>query len=97
VQLRHELNPYQSSFTGLTYFAGFTWAIWNTRNKMRTQKIFPDKSLHVIQLGLSFVQKWKILMKTMEKAHEEKMVDLVLKFMEEFQPMNSNPSDVSVM
>jgi hypothetical protein len=38
---------------------------------MSIQKIFLDKPLDMVYLDLSFVQKWKILMKKLEKSKVE--------------------------
>jgi hypothetical protein len=40
--------------TSISCFAGLTWAIWKTRNKMVIQKTFPETSLDIVYLGLSF-------------------------------------------
>jgi hypothetical protein len=42
--------------TGLTCFATLAWAIWTTINKMCIQKIFPNKPIDIIFLGLPFIQ-----------------------------------------
>jgi hypothetical protein len=49
--------------TGLSYFAGMAPAIWKTRNSICMRKAFSDKLTDVIHLGMSFVHKWKILIK----------------------------------
>jgi hypothetical protein len=48
--------------TGLTYFTGIAWAIWNNRNKMCMSNRFPDSPMCVIYLAFSFIQKWRVLM-----------------------------------
>lgn len=83
--------------TGLSCFAGFAWAMWKKRNKMCIQKTFLDKPLDIIHPTLSFVQKWTILMKTLEKAQVEKMAKMVLKYTKGFKPLDSNLSDVGFM
>jgi hypothetical protein len=54
------------------------WAIWTTRNKMCTQKIFPDKPLDNVHLGLPYVHKWKILMKKREKGGDAELREKIL-------------------
>jgi hypothetical protein len=48
----------------------------------------------VIHQGLSFAQKWRILMMDREKAHVEGMIEHVLHYMRNFEPLHSYPSDV---
>jgi len=38
-------------------FAGFSWALWNTRNKMAIEHKFPKSPTDVIYLALSYLQK----------------------------------------
>jgi hypothetical protein len=64
---------------GLTCFASFAWEMWITRSKMRMQKTFPGKLTDVIYIGLSFIQKWKILAKPVAKSKMEEMIELVLR------------------
>jgi hypothetical protein len=79
---------------GLTCFAGFAWAMWITRNKMCMQKTFPAKPTDIIYIGLSFIQKWRILAKPVAKSKMEEMMELVLCHVREFEPLHSYPSDV---
>jgi hypothetical protein len=48
----------------------------------------------IIYLGLSFLQKWKILMKLVERAKIDGTVEMVMKATKEFRPLKSNPSDI---
>jgi hypothetical protein len=74
------------------------------RNMMCFQNAFPDKPLDIIYLFfanfdiiylcLSFLQKWKILMKLVERAKIDGMVEMVMKATKEFRPLKSNPSDI---
>jgi type III secretory pathway component EscR len=65
---------------GLACFASIAWATWLIRNKICIQHIFPNNSLDVVYLTLSFTQKWCILMKSPEKAKVEKMQECAKKF-----------------
>jgi hypothetical protein len=53
--------------TGFTCFAGLAWALWTTRNKITIQKMFPEKSIIVVYNALSYIQKWRVQMKPLEK------------------------------
>lgn len=44
------------------FFAGFLWSCWRIRNKMVIERQFPKPS-DVMYSGLSYLQKWKILLK----------------------------------
>jgi hypothetical protein len=50
------------------------WTIWMTRNNMCMRKAFSNKPIGVIHLGLSFVQKWKILIKELERSKVEALM-----------------------
>jgi hypothetical protein len=80
--------------TGHSCFAGMALAIWMTRNNMCMRKAFPDKSTDVIHLGLPFVQKWKILMKELERSKVEALMASMMQHSKNFRPLDSNPSDV---
>jgi hypothetical protein len=57
-------------------------------------KVFLDKLIDIIHICLSFVQKWKILMKELERSKVEALVSLILQHMKNFRPLTSHPSDV---
>nr|TKW16585.1 hypothetical protein SEVIR_5G309050v2 [Setaria viridis] len=44
-------------------FAGIAWGLWNTRNKMAIEKKFINSPSEVLYLGISFLQKWRPLLK----------------------------------
>ncbi|CAN6285209.1 unnamed protein product [Urochloa humidicola] len=50
--------------TSLFLFAGVAWALWNVRNKMAIEKSFPNNPLIVIRRAITFLQKWRPLLKT---------------------------------
>jgi hypothetical protein len=69
--------------------------LWTIKNMIRIQMIFPEKLLDVIHLGVSFVQKWTIVMKKLlVKERVVRMMELVLQDAKEFKPLASHPSDV---
>jgi hypothetical protein len=70
------------------------WAIWKTRNNMCIRKIFLDKPIDIIHLCLSFVQRWKILMKELERNKVEALTSLMLQHIRNFRPLASHLSDV---
>jgi hypothetical protein len=69
--------------------------IWMTRNNMCMRKGFLDKLNDVIHLGLSFVHKWKILVKELESSKVETLVISMLQHAKNFRPLDSNPLDMS--
>jgi len=44
-------------------FAGFSWAIWTTRNKMAIEKRSARAPTDVVYVALTLLQKWNILLK----------------------------------
>jgi hypothetical protein len=89
-------NKFGVSFqTALSCFAGLAWAIWMTRNSMCMRNVFPANPTDVIHLGLSFVQKWKVLMKELQRRKVEALATTMLQFLKSFKPLNSHPSDVA--
>jgi hypothetical protein len=64
---------------------------------MVIQKTFPETSLDIVYLGLSFVQKWKLLMKLLKKLKVEELMATVLKKAKDFKPLASFPCDVGVI
>jgi hypothetical protein len=83
--------------TGLTCFASLAWAIWNVRNKICIQHTFPNKSLDVVYYAVSFLQKWKLLMKATERSKVEALVKRMQEHARTFKPSNVDPSDVGFM
>jgi hypothetical protein len=61
---------------------------------MCMQKKFLDKPIELIFLGVSFVQKWRILMGEQSKVKVEAMIQQVVHFAGGFQPSDSHPSDI---
>lgn len=59
----------------LFIFAGFMWAIWRTRNKMTIEKKFPKSASNVMFYGISFLQKWRILLKEGDRTKLETVLD----------------------
>jgi hypothetical protein len=48
-------------------------------------------------LGLSFIHKWRVLMKPLEKAEMEELAKSVMEYAKIFKPIPSSPSDVGFM
>jgi hypothetical protein len=59
--------------TGLACFAGIAWGLWDTRNKIYIRKILPTNPIDVVHLYLSYVQRWKILMRKLASARMKAM------------------------
>ena len=49
-------------------FAGLSWILWITRNKMAIEKIFPKMPADVLYAALSLLQKWTTLLKKGDKS-----------------------------
>jgi hypothetical protein len=79
---------------GLSFFACFKWAMWTVRNKIYIQKPFPERPIDVVYMCISFVQKWTLLMRPLEKGRIHHMVELVLRRAREFRPSPDAVSDV---
>jgi hypothetical protein len=79
---------------GLACFATLAWAIWLARNNMCMRKKFPNKPCNVVHQGLSYAQKWRVLMMDKEKTKVEEMINQMLHYLGEFESLHSNPSDV---
>jgi hypothetical protein len=79
---------------GLACFVALAWVIWLTRNNMCIRKKFPNKPCDVVHQGLSYAQKWRVLMMDREKAKVEEMTKHVLHYMGGFEPLHSNPPDL---
>jgi type III secretory pathway component EscR len=82
---------------GLACFASIAWAIWLIRNKICIQHIFPNNSLDVVYLALSFIQKWHILMKSPEKAKAESMVEKMQECVRKFRASDCVLSNVGLI
>jgi hypothetical protein len=80
--------------TGLACFAALAWAIWLARNNMCIRRKFLNSTCDIVHHGLSYAQKWRLLMTDREKTKVEGMIKQVLDYLREFEPLHSNPSDV---
>jgi hypothetical protein len=83
--------------TGFTCFAGLAWALWTTRNKISIQKMFPEKSIIVVYNALSYIQKWRVQMKPLEKNSAMELTKRVMDNAKESVPNSVNLSDVGVI
>lgn len=53
---------------GLYMFVGIAWAIWKPRNGMAIQKKLPSNNpSDILLLGISFMQKWSLLLKEQDR------------------------------
>lgn len=82
--------------TKLSCFAGLAWPIWNTRNKICIKQVILDKTIDTMYLGLSFIHKWRVLMKPLEKAKMEELAKSVMEYAKIFKPIPSSPCDAGV-
>lgn len=75
-------------------FAGLLWAIWTTRNKMAIEKKFPKNSIEVLIHGISFLQKWEILLKEEDRCKVEEARTQMVSWCRSFAPSREQVSDV---
>jgi hypothetical protein len=54
-----------------------------------------DKTIDVVYSTLSFIQRWKPLMKPLEKVSVEMLVTSIMSYARGFREVESNPSDVA--
>jgi hypothetical protein len=78
----------------LTCFAGLAWAMWNNCNKMCINKCFPSAPMNLIHLGMSFLQRWCILMQKHTKTRVDRLLKLMAEQAQAFKPLDENPCDV---
>jgi type III secretory pathway component EscR len=79
---------------GMACFASVALAVLITRNKMCIERVFPNKSLDVVYLALSFMQKWRVLMQSSQKTLVESMIKKMQVKGRSFRPSNVELSDV---
>lgn len=75
-------------------FAGFTWTLWVTRNKMAIEKCYPKTPFDVLYAALSLLQKWSMLLKEDDKRRMFQVKDMVVRWMRSFKPSPTIPTDV---
>ena len=78
----------------LFIFAGFTWALWTTRNKMSIEQKFPKAPTDVVYLALSYLQKWSILLKDADRDRMEAINGEIMGWMRSFKPNEVMASDI---
>ena len=75
-------------------FAGITWALWNTRNKMAIEHITPRSPLQVFHHGIIFVQKWCQLLKATDQDKMREVVERLKAWALAFAPSNTIVTDI---
>jgi len=75
-------------------FAGFSWALWTTRNKMAIEHKFPKSPSDIMYLALSYLQKWAVLLKEEDREHMEAVRRVIMDWMKMFKPNAIPISDV---
>jgi hypothetical protein len=58
------------------------------------QKKFPNSPIDVVYYALSFIQKWKSLMRPLEKTKVELMLTQVTRHAREFRPSGEIVTDI---
>lgn len=89
----HGKGPLATSLT-LFIFAGFTWAIWNNRNKMAIEHKFPKSPSDIIYIALSFMQKWSLLLKEDDRQRILQVKDEIICWMKSFKPSLLMTTDI---
>ena len=72
-------------------FAGFSWAIWTTRNKMAIEKRSARAPTDVV---LTLLQKWCILLKEVDGERILSVKEEVLQWKKSFKPSVVELSDI---
>jgi len=75
-------------------FAGFSWAIWTTGNKMAIEKRSPRAPTDVVYVALTLLQKWSILLKEVDGERILSVKEEVLQWMKSFKPSVVELSDI---
>lgn len=75
-------------------FAGFTWALWITRNKMAIEKSLPKAPTDIIYTALSLMQRWSISLKEKDMERFSQVKGGHLSWLKTFKPTTSMPTGV---
>jgi hypothetical protein len=75
-------------------FAGFSWTLWITKNKMAIEKTFPKSPSDVLYAALSLLQKWILLLEEGDKWRMSQVKDAVICWMGKFRPSPTMPIDI---
>ena len=78
-------------------FAGFTWALWTSRNEMAISKKFPKSPTDVIYIALSFMQKWSVNLKEKDQDCVAQLKNAVMSWIKGFKLNPILMSDVVKM
>jgi len=61
----------------LFLLAGIAWGLWVNRNKMAIERSFPRDPLQVLYSVISFLQKWRPLLKQADRGDMTKILGLL--------------------
>ena len=75
-------------------FAGLSWILWITRNKMAIEKSFPKFPSDVLYAALSLLQRWTTLLEERDGTRILQMKDAVVCRLRNFSPSSTVPTDV---
>lgn len=78
----------------LFIFAGFAWALWNTRNKMAIEQVFPKAPTDIIFIALSFMQRWSTLLKEKDRHRWIQIKEEIIIWMKAFVPITLVSTDI---
>jgi hypothetical protein len=75
-------------------FAGFSWTLCVTRNKMAIERSYPKTPSDVLYAALSLLQKWIMLLKEGDKRRMSQVKDTVICWMRRFKPSPVMPTGI---
>ena len=64
------------------------WGLWNLRNKMRIEGVFPRSANAVLYKCFYHLQTWRILLKPADQAILDDQMSKLKTWMEDFTPLD---------
>jgi hypothetical protein len=81
----------------LFLFAGMIGVIWRNRNKMSIENTFPNCTTVILDDAISYLQKWKVLLKTKERLTMEALLGSMKSWPHNFCPRRGVGADMDVI
>jgi len=78
----------------VSFFEGFAWVLWTTRNKKAIEKSYPTSQTNVLYVSISLMQRWSVLLKEKDKEHATQVMLSILGWLKNFRPSAFMASDV---
>ncbi|CAN6210841.1 unnamed protein product [Urochloa humidicola] len=89
-----QLRLHLSISLGSVFFAAFAWALWRNRNKMAIEQKFSSSSTSIIFVGISFLQRWKALLKPDDQLKVDGTIDKMMNWLKNFSTSAGMVSDI---